>query len=40
MAYDDPKKIKYGLDVLDGSKDEDVRYQLGLPLNKNIKTDY
>jgi sterol desaturase/sphingolipid hydroxylase (fatty acid hydroxylase superfamily) len=33
-------KIRYGLDVLDGSKDENMVYQLGLPLNKDIKTDY
>lgn len=40
FVYDDPKEIKYGLDVLDETKDEDIGYQLGLPLNKTIKTDY
>lgn len=40
FVYEDPKKIQFGLDVVDGSKDENVRYQLGLPLNKSIKTDY
>ncbi len=40
FVYDDPRKIKYGLDVLDASKDEDVSYQMKLPFNKSIKTDY
>ncbi len=40
FVYDDPKKIKYGLDVLDNSKDENITYQLGIPFNKSIKTDY
>lgn len=40
FVYDDPKRIKYGLDVADDSQDENIRYQLGLPLNKSIKTDY
>lgn len=40
FVYDDPKKIKYGLDVLDGSFDENVGYQLRIPINKDIKTDY
>jgi len=39
-VYDDPKKIKYGLDVLDPKKDENVGYQFGLPFNKSVKTDY
>lgn len=40
LVYDDPKKIIYGLDVTEGSKDENIGYQLGLPVNKDIKTDY
>lgn len=40
MVYDDPKKVKYGLDVLDGKTDEDVLYQFKIPFDKNIKTDY
>ncbi|MEP1035254.1 sterol desaturase family protein [Ekhidna sp.] len=39
-VYDNPLKIKYGLDVTDETKDESIKYQLGLPLNKTIKTDY
>jgi len=39
-VYDDPKKIRYGLDVLDDKKDEDIAYQFKLPFDKSIKTDY
>lgn len=39
FVYDDPKKIQYGLDVLDPHKDEDLGYQFKLPFNKSIKTD-
>jgi len=40
FVYDDPSKITYGLDVLDPSKDEQVRYQLNIPFDPKIKTDY
>jgi sterol desaturase/sphingolipid hydroxylase (fatty acid hydroxylase superfamily) len=40
FVYDDPRKIRYGLDVLDDSKDEDIAYQMQLPFDKRIKTDY
>lgn len=40
MVYDDPKKVVYGLDVLDDSRDKDVLYQFKVPFNKEIKTDY
>lgn len=40
FVYDDPLKIKYGLDVVDNSKSADLAYQLKLPFNKDIKTDY
>ena len=40
LVYDDPQNIKYGLDVLDDAKDEDIAFQLKIPFNKNIKTDY
>lgn len=33
-------ELKYGLDVLDNSKDENLGFQLTIPFNKNIKTDY
>ena len=40
FVYDDPKKIKYGLDVLEDEKDENILYQFKIPFNKSIKTDY
>lgn len=40
FVYDDPKKIQYGLDVLDSKKDEDIGYQFKLPFNKSIETDH
>ena len=40
FVYNDPKKIIYGLDVLDGDLDEDVLYQFKIPFDKTIKTDY
>ena len=40
MVYDDPRKIRYGLDVLEGKPDEDVLYQLKVPFDKSVKTDY
>lgn len=33
-------ELKYGLDVLDGSKDEDLGFQLKIPFDASIKTDY
>jgi sterol desaturase/sphingolipid hydroxylase (fatty acid hydroxylase superfamily) len=32
--------IQYGLDVVDNSKDQNLGYQLKMPFNKAIKTDY
>lgn len=40
LVYDDPHKIRYGLDVLDDETDEKVLYQFGIPFDKSIKTDY
>ncbi len=40
FVYDDPKKIRYGLDVLEDEKADDVGYQFRIPFNRNIKTDY
>lgn len=40
MVYDDPRKIRYGVDVLDDSLDESVGYQFKVPFDKGIKTDY
>ncbi|MEJ7738887.1 MAG: sterol desaturase family protein [Chitinophagaceae bacterium] len=40
FKYDDPKNLRYGLDVLDDSTDESLKYQFKLPFDKNVKTDY
>lgn len=40
FKYDDPNNLRYGLDVLEDTKDEDLSYQFKLPFNKNVKTDY
>ncbi|MEX2232198.1 MAG: sterol desaturase family protein [Cyclobacteriaceae bacterium] len=39
FVYDDPKKIRYGLDVLDDSTDENIAYQFKIPFDNSIKTD-
>lgn len=40
LVYEDPKKIRYGLDVLEDETADDVWYQFKIPFNNNIKTDY
>ena len=40
MVQDDPRKVNYGLDVLDNSQDENLGYQFKVPFDKSIKTDY
>jgi len=40
FVYDDPQKIKYGLDVLDDKNSDDIVYQLKVPFDNTIKTDY
>lgn len=40
MVYDDPRKVRYGLDVLEDHTDEDVAYQFKIPFDKKIRTDY
>lgn len=40
LVIDDPKKVKYGLDVLDDSTSDDIAYQFKIPFDKRIKTDY
>jgi len=34
------QEIKYGLDVLDNSQDENIGFQLNIPFNRSVKTDY
>lgn len=40
FVFDDVRKIRYGLDVLEDKPDEDILYQFKLPFDKSIKTDY
>ena len=40
FAYTDPRNLRYGLDVLEDNKDEDLKYQFKIPFDKTIKTDY
>ncbi len=40
LVYDDPHKIRYGVDVLEDRHAEDVVYQFKVPFDKTIKTDY
>lgn len=38
FVYGDPKKVRYGLDLIDDSTDEDILYQLKIPFDKRVKT--
>jgi len=40
FVYDDVHKIRYGLDVLEDKPVDDIIYQMKLPFDKTIKTDY
>ncbi len=40
LVYDDPRKVRYGLDILSDDKDEDIIYQFKVPFDNTIKTDY
>lgn len=40
LVYDDPSKIRYGVDVLEDETATDLAYQFKMPFNKDIKTDY
>ena len=37
LCYDDLSKVRYGLDVLDNSRDRDLMYQLKIPFDRSIK---
>ena len=39
FVYDDPNKVRYGLDVLEDSTDENIAYQFKIPFDPKIKTD-
>ena len=34
------ENLRYGLDVLDDSTDQSIAYQLKVPFDKSVKTDY
>ncbi|MDA7501693.1 sterol desaturase family protein [Chitinophagales bacterium] len=38
MVYDNPKKVIYGLDILDDTRDRDIMYQLKIPFDSSIKS--
>ncbi|NCT18336.1 MAG: sterol desaturase [Flavobacteriaceae bacterium CG_4_8_14_3_um_filter_34_10] len=38
FLYEDTSKIRYGLDILDDSTDENLLYQLKIPFDKAVKT--
>lgn len=38
FVYDDTTKIRYGVDLVDDSTDENLIYQLKIPFNRGIKT--
>jgi len=40
FVYDDPNKIQYGLDVMEGKPEDNIAYQFRLPWDKTIPTDY
>ncbi len=40
FVYEDTKKIKYGLDVLEDSTSDNLMYQFKVPFDNSIKTDY
>lgn len=40
LVHDDPRKVRYGVDTLEGTPDESIRYQLKVPFDSSIKTDY
>jgi len=39
LVYEDINEVRYGVDVLDDKKSEDVLYQFKIPFDKTIKTD-
>jgi len=39
LTYEDPHDVRFGLDVLDDTKDENIGYQLMVPFSKEVKTD-
>lgn len=40
LVLDDTSKIRYGVDVLADSKSNDLMYQMKVPFDSSVKTDY
>lgn len=40
FVYEEVSRIRYGLDTLEGTPDESLSFQMKLPFNRSIKTDY
>lgn len=38
FVYDDPNKIRYGIDILEDDKSNDLGYQLTVPFDRSIKS--
>lgn len=38
LVQGDPKEVKYGLDIVDGTKDENIGYQLMIPFDMSIQS--
>jgi sterol desaturase/sphingolipid hydroxylase (fatty acid hydroxylase superfamily) len=36
FLYDDPSKVKFGLDIIDETQTDTLNYQLGLPFDKRV----
>jgi len=39
MVYDDPRKVRYGLDFLEGIPDRNILFLLKIPFDKDISAD-
>lgn len=39
LVIDDPKKVQFGLDIMDDERDEDLVYQLTSPFDSSIRSD-
>lgn len=38
FVYEDPEKIRYGIDILEDTTSNDLLYQLGIPFKRSLKT--
>ncbi len=40
LVMDDPRKVRYGLDVLPDDQSSNLKYQFQVPFDNSVKTDY